>query len=145
MPCYGFDVSDPDRLTHFLAEGVVFLPDDAPAGPLARLRRVRVGDLVFAKTREPEADGGGLTLHAVGVAVGDVPEYVAGQGTGRAVKWQWAGQKKDGPVTLPPQGDGDDGLRARSFYDEPSPAVRLKVVELLFVGTESAAPATSGA
>jgi hypothetical protein len=141
MACYGFDVPDSDRLTHFLAEGVVFLPEDAPDGPLTRFGRVEVGDLVFAKTYADD----GLTLHAVGVAVGDVPEYVAGQGTGLAVKWQWAGQKKNTPVTLPPPRDGDGDLRARTLYEELHTDVRLKVVELLFVGTESPEPATSGA
>lgn len=114
-----------DWLPRFLDEGVAALEKSEREEDKETLRRVRVGDLIFAKSYTPET---GLVLRAAGVVVNDEVRAVEGLGPGVVVKWKWTGEKAVGRI--------DDGHAARAdpLHEEHHYDVQLKVIELLFVG-----------
>ena len=124
-----------DVTDDFLAGGVAcvgWAEQDAPA--LHKLlARIQVGDIVYIKAHPPGRD---LIVKAVGIVTGDSIANHGNLGQGVPVRWVWRGNE----VFREAQNERYN-VRNNTLYEEMSPAMQTRILDLLLARIEPIAQA----
>jgi hypothetical protein len=130
MAIYGIGAyyTTDDVSEEFVNRGVACIgwrPEEAPAVHRL-LEHIKTGDIIYIKAHPP---GRALTVKAVGIVENErLENFGEPLGRGLHVRWLWTGPAE----TWPEPPEERYNVRANTLYEEFSPAMQTRILDLLF-------------